>query len=741
MSSVGHWFEVREAERSDPTGDSPRVSDQPAHRVLIPAPTRGMPRTVATGWDAIEPARGVIAVGPVAERTGSLADLGLCEGEAGRGSVAFALAGLAAGNEEMPWPGRERASSGGDGSRGWSLPADGIPLSRRLAAVLQPSTDLLLAGAGPMEWPRPLLPYQLVGVRELVARESLLLADDMGLGKTLQTLAALRVLIRRREIESALVVVPAGLISQWRAELRRWAPELRVSTVHGAPSDRAWQWRTPAHIYLTSYETLRVDYTDNPHSPLARLWDVVVLDEAQRIKNAATDVSRVCKRLRRKRQWAVTGTPLENSPEDLISILEFVDPTGSDELRRFMLSVGLRDHLRRVQLRRRKADVLHDLPRKLVSSVVLPLTPRQRESYERAERSGVRELRELGDRLQPENVLNLIGRLRGICNFCPVTGESSKLNDLRDRLQRLAEEGHKALVFTQFANASYGARAIAARLGPAALVYTGDQAQGARDRVLDEFRTNPDRRALVLSLLAGGQGLNLQEASYVFHFDRWWNPAVVGQAEARSHRLGQRHPVNVYAYTAENTIEERLERILREKQLLFNALVDDVSIDVSPALSRDQLCTLFGLAAPVAPQRAARDVSPLPDLDRPDSATLSRRVRETLERRGWQVRVVGTVDGGVSLTATRLDEAGFESALSVRCLSGGTPATVDQIRGLAVALRTAAGGDGQGLVVCPFGFTEEARTFAADREIALWDRRRLGELSLLPPRGETTDLG
>jgi SNF2 family DNA or RNA helicase len=164
------------------------------------------------------------------------------------------------------------------------------------------------------------MPYQLVGVRELVSRDSLLLADDMGLGKSTMSLAAIRILVRQRRITSALVVVPAGLISQWRVEARRWAPELRVSSVHGAQSDRGWQWRTPAHVYLTSYETLRADFSDNPHAPAARLWDLVVLDEAQRIKNAATDVARTCKRLRRKRQWAITGTPLENSPEDLISI-------------------------------------------------------------------------------------------------------------------------------------------------------------------------------------------------------------------------------------------------------------------------------------------------------------------------------------------------------------------------------------------------------------------------------------
>jgi SNF2 family DNA or RNA helicase len=254
---------------------------------------------------------------------------------------------------------------------------------------------------------------------------------------------------------------------------------------------------------------------------------------------------------------------------------------------------------RGVQLRRRKADVLDDLPEKLVSEIVLPLSPRQRESYERAERDGIVELRGLGQQVTIEHVFNLVLRLRQICNVCPRSGESSKLTDLRERIAVLAAEGHKALVFTQFTNAAYGARAIAARLGPDALVYTGDMGQTERERVLTRFREDPEAPVLILSLGAGGQGLNLQAASYVFHFDRWWNPAVERQAEARSHRIGQQRAVNVYTYTSERTIEERITQILRGKQRLFDELVEDVSIDPaeSPDLTSADLLALFGLSA------------------------------------------------------------------------------------------------------------------------------------------------
>lgn len=467
--------------------------------------------------------------------------------------------------------------------------------STYLSEQLQMSDEFLLSSRSPLEWVKPLLPYQVDGIRLLLQQPSLMLADDMGLGKTIQTLAALRVLVAQSRIQSALIIAPASLLSQWRSEARLWAPELRVSTIQGLPKDRDWQWRTPAHIYLISYETFRSDFSTNPKSPVARLWDVVVLDEAQKIKNANTTTSQVCKRLHRSRQWALTGTPLENSVDDLKSILEFVVPDSPLRSSFFPSSSDLRFELSQVQLRRKKSDVLLDLPPKLVSRVALPLTKRQRETYDRAEEDGIVELRRFGESIPIQSVLELIMRLKQICNFCPASGESSKLNDVQERMDTLTAQGHKALVFTQFTSDQNGARAIARELGSAALTYTGDMNQSERDDVLKRFREDERFSALILSLRAGGQGLNLQQASYVFHFDRWWNPAVEGQAEARAHRMGQEYPVNVYAYVCENTIEERIEQILEKKKQLFEELVDDVSIDLSTAFTRSELLGLFSL--------------------------------------------------------------------------------------------------------------------------------------------------
>lgn len=493
-----------------------------------------------------------------------------------------------------------------ESSSGYAANSETSPdLARRLWAILAAPGqagqagrfDPCRDGAEPrLEWAGQLMPFQRDGVHTLLESQRLLLADDMGLGKTLQAIAAIRILRTQDRSQSCLVVAPAGVLDQWRREIAKWAPELSAIIIRGSAADRSWQWQARRDITLVSYETLRADAGGGPRTPVyGKTWDVVVADEAQRIKNR-NDTSAALKGLPRARSWALTGTPIENHEEELASILEFVDHNGGGPPRRYYPGPALLNRHRELQLRRRKGDVLADLPEKQVTKLPIPLKSRQQKSYDIAEQEGIFYLKSLGNEVRIAHVLELITRLKQICNADPKTGESGKLEDIRERIEQLTAQGHKALVFSQYTNEVSGVAMAANYLrGFNPLCITGDMPQEDRTAVIDRFKTRPEHQALLLSLRAGGLGLNLQEASYVFHLDRWWNPALERQAEDRSHRMGQTVKVNVIKYSCTGTIEERIDAILEGKQELFDQLIDDVSLDLSARLNRAELLGLFGL--------------------------------------------------------------------------------------------------------------------------------------------------
>jgi hypothetical protein len=364
--------------------------------------------------------------------------------------------------------------------------------------------------------------------------------------------------------------------------------------------------------------------------------------------------------------------------------------------------------------------VLKELPPKQLIDVSLTLSGRQADAYQRAEREGIVELQQRAGSIRIEHVLELILRLKQLCNFEPTTGASAKLEDIRDRLAALVEQGHRALVFSQFTDEVFGVAAIARELQEfRPLTYVGAMSSRDRDAVIQRFKLNDANKVLVLSLRAGGLGLNLQEASYVFHVDRWWNPAAEHQAEDRSHRMGQTVPVTVFRYTCQGTIEERIQGILAAKQKLFDEFVDDVSMDLGSRMSSVELFGLFGLAPP----------SPRTPIDRPRNTgrALEERCSTILRSYGWHVEhTPASRDGGVDLIATRIDEVGLEHTIYVQCKDHARPVSVEVLRELLGVLPTDR--PVRAMIASPSGLTSDAARLARERRVGVWDERVLVEL-------------
>jgi len=472
-------------------------------------------------------------------------------------------------------------------------PRDMVKLEDRLAFLLQPSLESILA-EGQLWFPFQPFPYQMQGIAFLYPRHEAVLADEMGLGKTMQAITTIRLLLRRGEIRSVLMVCPKPLVTNWQREFELWAPEIPVMAVEGDQRKREWMWQlenTPVRI--ANYELLVRDRhmfepdIETGEPPVS--FDLVALDEAQRIKNRSSTTSRVVSAISTNRSWALTGTPVENSSEDLIGIFEFLTPGLLDpEMKPTRMGRTVGDYV----LRRTKEKVHADMPPKLFRDADLELSPQQRETYELAETEGTVRLSELGDSLSVQHVFELVLRLKQICNFDPATGESSKCDRLLADMEEIARSGRKAIVFSQWVDTL---RRLAKKLEPfGPLEYHGKVPSKKRDDVINQFRDDPSKHVILMSYGAGSVGLNLQFSHYVFLFDRWWNPAVEDQAIGRAHRVGVKSPVTVTRFLMSGTIEERIDRVLNEKRELFETIMDGAEGKRKVGLTQSEILGLFG---------------------------------------------------------------------------------------------------------------------------------------------------
>jgi SNF2 family DNA or RNA helicase len=472
-------------------------------------------------------------------------------------------------------------------------PADVIKLEDRLNYVLQPPLETLLSDRS-LRMPFQPFPFQFEGIAFLYPRHAAILADEMGLGKTMQAITTIRLLLCRGEIRTVLMICPKPLVTNWLREFHAWAPEVPVLAIEGEQTRRAWQWRLPdVAVRVANYEVVirDRDILELPGEDGHRVgFDLVVLDESQRIKNRASTTSEVVRGISRRRNWALTGTPVENSAEDLVGIFEFLAPGFlSPEMKPRKMGRTVSDYV----LRRTKDQVLTELPPKMYRDAELELTPEQRETYRLAEDEGVIHLSEMGEGLTIQHVFELVLRLKQICNFDPATGASSKLERLEADLDEVARSGRKAIVFSQWVKTLERMAEPLSRFGP--LMYHGKIPSGRRDGVIRQFREDPSVHVLLMSYGAGAVGLNLQFASYVFLFDRWWNPAVEDQAINRAHRIGASGPVTVTRFLVLDTIEERINRILEEKRELFDVIFSDAECPRKMSLTQDELFGLFRL--------------------------------------------------------------------------------------------------------------------------------------------------
>lgn len=473
------------------------------------------------------------------------------------------------------------------------VPEDAIKIEDRLHYLLQPPIEYLLKSRS-LEMPAAPFPYQKQGVAFLYSAHFAILADEMGLGKTMQAITTIRLLLRRGELRRILLICPKPLVTNWRREFALWAPEIGVETIEGKESRRRWLWqRADSPVRIANYELLARDREFYEPAPgdKPRRFDLVVLDESQRIKNRHSATFEAAAAIPRRRNWALTGTPVENSSEDLVSIFEFLAPGYlASGLTPRAMSETVGEHI----LRRTKAQVLKDLPPKLFRDAAIELLPQQAESYRLAAEEGEIRLNELGDSVTMRHAFELILRLKQICNFDPATGESAKLERLAADLEEVAASGQKAIVFSQWVETLLRLKGELTAFAP--LEYHGRIAPRDRDPILTEFRENPDRHVLLMSYGAGSVGLNLQFAGYVFLFDRWWNPAVEDQAINRAHRIGTAGPVTVSRFCSIDTIEEKIDRILQEKRQLSETILSGaVSLDRSLGLSEAEIFGLFNL--------------------------------------------------------------------------------------------------------------------------------------------------
>lgn len=467
-----------------------------------------------------------------------------------------------------------------------------------------------------------LRPYQERGLAWLgfMSRLGLgaLLADDMGLGKTVQVIAH-TINCLDNGLSPVLIVCPTSVIGNWSREFQRFAPAIRIRIHHGSSRSSGDGFRTEARkhdVIITSYALSRRDQEEMSSVE----WGLVVLDEAQNIKNPIAKQTEILKSITTKSRIALTGTPIENRISDLWSIMEFLNPGYLPDWERFRELFAKpieldRDNKKRLALktalapfilRRLKTDksIIADLPDKIEKKEWCYLTNEQATLYQATVDASLKDIKRQEAPRQKLAIFAAITKLKQICNhpsnFLKDSHElgsrSGKIERLRDLIGQIVASGESCLIFSQYAE--MGAlleKNLCKEVGIPVLFIHGGIPRKAREEAVAEFQQDDGKpRIMILSLKAGGTGLNLTRATQVIHFDRWWNPAVENQATDRAYRIGQKRNVIVHKFVTRGTIEERIEEILQHKSELSDSMLSSGE-SILAGMSVESLKEMFEL--------------------------------------------------------------------------------------------------------------------------------------------------
>ncbi len=448
-----------------------------------------------------------------------------------------------------------------------------------------------------MNFKTPLFNYQKIGVAFMLKAKNCILGDEPGLGKTIQSITV----AEHNKANKVLVLCPASLKENWHEEIKKWTKRKSI-IIKGTAKMRKNQWQSEANYYIANYELLLRDLELMQNIN----WDFIIADEATRISNPQAKSSKAIKRIKAKKRLALTGTPINNKPDDLWNIADYIRPGEFGSFWNFKQrycicdywgsTIGyrnlneIRNKIQRIMIRRKKEEVLKELPPKLYEDIFTELNGYERSYYTSLKEEMIALINK--NTVEATNALTQMIRLKQLTSSLELLGGegSSKLETLKELLKDIICNGNKAVIFTQFAEMSKIMLRELEEYNP--LLINGEIPANERQKIVHNFNNKSEHKIMIMTE-AGAFGLNLQSASYVIHYDLSWSLSKMIQREDRCHRVGQKKNVTIYTLMARNTIDQYVRSVIYRKQKLSNFLLDTKNEMQSGKLTKEDLLELL----------------------------------------------------------------------------------------------------------------------------------------------------